>query len=54
MKYVDDMGSGTMIYIVSFIKTGSAIQKLIRGIYRHTDLISLVFQNRESRLKKNI
>jgi hypothetical protein len=26
-----------MIYIPSFIKTGSGIQDLIRGIHRHTD-----------------
>jgi hypothetical protein len=34
------MGSGDMIYIPSFIKIGSDIQKLIGGggeIYRHTD-----------------
>jgi hypothetical protein len=31
------MGSGAMMYIPNFIKTGSAIQKLIRGIHRHTD-----------------
>jgi hypothetical protein len=37
MKYVTDMGSGTMIYILSFIKIGSGIRKLIRGIHRHTD-----------------
>jgi hypothetical protein len=37
MKYAAEMGSGAMIYIPSFIKFGSAIQKLIRGIHRHTD-----------------
>jgi hypothetical protein len=33
------MGSGTMIYIPSFIKIGSGIQKLIGdgGIHRPTD-----------------
>jgi hypothetical protein len=32
------MGSGTMIYIPSFIKIGSGIQTLMAGgIYRHTD-----------------
>jgi hypothetical protein len=31
MKYVVEMGSGAMIYIPSFIKIGSGIQKLIRG-----------------------
>jgi hypothetical protein len=39
MKYTVEMGSGAMIYIPSFIKTGSGIQKLI-GV--HT-------QNKESR-----
>jgi hypothetical protein len=29
MKYADVMGSGVMIYIPCFIKTGSAIQKLL-------------------------
>jgi hypothetical protein len=58
MKYAVEMGSGAMIYILSFIKTGSGIQKLIRRIHRethiqHGDLISLLlfFQNKESGLK---
>jgi hypothetical protein len=29
MKYAVEMGSGVMIYIPSFIKTASGIQKLI-------------------------
>jgi hypothetical protein len=37
MKYAVEMGSGAMIYIPSFIKISSGIQKLIRGIRRHTD-----------------
>jgi hypothetical protein len=37
MKYAIEMGSGAMIYILIFIKIGSAIQKLIGGIHRHTD-----------------
>jgi hypothetical protein len=32
MKYAIEMGSGAMIYIASFIKIGSGIQKLI-GIH---------------------
>jgi hypothetical protein len=32
MKYAVEMGSGAMIYIPSFIKTGSAIQLLIREV----------------------
>jgi hypothetical protein len=31
------MGSGVVIYVPSFIKIGSGIQKLIGGIHRHTD-----------------
>jgi hypothetical protein len=31
MKHAVEMGSGAMIYITSFIKIGSSIQKLIRG-----------------------
>jgi hypothetical protein len=38
------MSSGAMIYIPSFIKIGSANQKLMEGIHRqHGDLISLLF-----------
>jgi hypothetical protein len=33
MKYVVEMNSGRMIYIPSFIKTGSGIQNLLEGIY---------------------
>jgi hypothetical protein len=41
MKYAVEMGSGAMMY--SFIKTGSAIQKLMREIHRrHGDFISLL------------
>jgi hypothetical protein len=39
MNYAVEMGSGTNIYIPSFIKIGSGIQKLTRGIYLHTDRI---------------
>jgi hypothetical protein len=47
MKYAADMGSGAMIYIPSFIKIGSSIQKLLGGIHiqthrEHGDLISLL------------
>jgi hypothetical protein len=31
MKYAVEMGSGTMIYISSFIKTASGIQNLMGG-----------------------
>jgi hypothetical protein len=34
MKYVTETGAGAMIYIPSFIKTGSNIRKLTGG---HTD-----------------
>jgi hypothetical protein len=30
------MGSGAVIYVPSFIKFGSGIQKLVGGIHRHT------------------
>jgi hypothetical protein len=36
MKYAIEIGSGTMIYIPGFIKFGSGIQRLIRGLQRHT------------------
>jgi hypothetical protein len=36
MKYVVEMGSGVMIYIPSFIKTGSGIRKLMEGDYKDT------------------
>jgi hypothetical protein len=47
MKYAVEMGSGAMIYIPSFIKIGSGIQKLMRGggsqtHRQHGDLISLL------------
>jgi hypothetical protein len=31
MKYAVELGSGAKIYTQTFIKTGSAIRKLIRG-----------------------
>jgi hypothetical protein len=42
------MGLGAVIYVPSFIKIGSGVQKLIGGIHRHThrqqrDLISLLY-----------
>jgi hypothetical protein len=58
--YAVEMGSGAMIYVPNFIKTGSAIQKLIWGIHiqmqahrQQGDLVSLLllFQNKESRAK---
>jgi hypothetical protein len=41
------MGSGAMIYIPSFIKIGSGIQKMIRGMhikahYQQGDLMNLL------------
>jgi hypothetical protein len=41
MKYVVEMGSVAMIYIPSFIKIGSAIQKMIGAIRRHTDKMEI-------------
>jgi hypothetical protein len=51
MKYTFEMGSDAMMYIESFIKIGSVIQKTHR---QHGDLISLLsfFQNTGSGLKK--
>jgi hypothetical protein len=47
MKSSVEMDSGAMIYIPSFIKTGSGIQKLMGRIHiqthrQHGDLISLL------------
>jgi hypothetical protein len=36
MEYAVEMSSGSMIYIPSFIKIGSGIQKLIGGGYTVT------------------
>jgi hypothetical protein len=46
-NYTAEMGSGAVIYLPSFIKIGSGVQKLIGGIHRHThsqqrDLTSLL------------
>jgi hypothetical protein len=41
MKYAVEMGSGAIIYIPSFIKIGSSIQKLICGIHRHIDSMEI-------------
>jgi hypothetical protein len=56
MKYTVEIGQNAMIYIQSFIKTGSVFQKLIAGIQRHTDKMPTAkvyfhfFQNKRSRL----
>jgi hypothetical protein len=41
MRYAVKMGQSVTIYIPSFIKTESGIQKLIAGIHRHTDSIPI-------------
>jgi Uri superfamily endonuclease len=41
MKCAVEMGSGAMIYIPSFIKIGSGIQKMIERIQRHTDSMEM-------------
>jgi hypothetical protein len=41
MKYAVEMGSVAMTYILIFIKIGSGIQKLIRGIHRQTDSMEI-------------
>jgi hypothetical protein len=48
LNWAVEMGSGAVIYVPSFIKIGSGVQKLIGGIHRHThrqqrDLISLLY-----------
>jgi hypothetical protein len=56
MKYGVEMGLGVMIYMLSFIKICSSIEKLIGGIHRqHGDHINLLlfFLNKESRLKRD-
>jgi hypothetical protein len=40
MKYAVKMGSDAMIRIPSFIKTGSAIQKLLAGGYTDSMVIA--------------
>jgi hypothetical protein len=40
MRYAVEMGSGAMIYIPSFIKTSSGLQKLL-GIHGHTDSMTI-------------
>jgi hypothetical protein len=38
MKYAAEMGLGAVIYIPSFIKICSGVQKLMGGgVHRHTD-----------------
>jgi hypothetical protein len=38
MKYAAEVGSGAMIYISSFVKIGSATQKLMKVGYTDTDM----------------
>jgi hypothetical protein len=49
-KYAVQMGSGVVIYVPSFIKIGSAIQKLMGGD-KHKLSFIFFFQNKESGLK---
>jgi hypothetical protein len=42
MKDAIEMGSGAMIYIPSFIKSGSTIQKLFR-VHTHSKIISYAY-----------
>jgi hypothetical protein len=56
MKYAVEMGSDVMLYIPSFIETGSGIQELIHRyteIQTACDIISLLlfFEYKEGRLK---
>jgi hypothetical protein len=61
MKYAVEMGSGTVIYIPSFIKIGAGIQKLMgegnsRTQRQYGELINVFafFQNKESRQKMGL
>jgi hypothetical protein len=59
MKYAVEMGSAAMKYMTDFIRISSGIQKLIRGIHRHTEWWinkpNYVFsRNKESGLKQKI
>jgi hypothetical protein len=42
MKYAVETGSGAMIYLPSFIKIGSGIEKLLGVIHRQTNTDSKV------------
>jgi hypothetical protein len=56
MIYAVEMGSGVMIYIPSFIKIGSGIQKVTGGGYTETqteDCISLL-QGSRLKIKVNL
>jgi hypothetical protein len=58
MKYAAEVGSGGMISIPDFIRTGSAVQEMIMGDTQtqHGDCISLTsfFPNKEHRLKSEV
>jgi hypothetical protein len=41
MKNALKIDSGTMIYLPDFIKTGTGIRKMMRGIQRHTDSVMI-------------
>jgi hypothetical protein len=49
MKYAVEIGSGAMIYIPSFIKIVSGIQKLMGAGFTDRSLLSF-FKNKEGRL----
>jgi hypothetical protein len=55
MKYAVEMGSGAMIYIPRFVKTGIGIQKLIEGDTPTASISHkpafIFFQNKERGLK---
>jgi hypothetical protein len=56
MKYAVQMSPGGTVYIPSFIKIGSCVQKLIRGFsdtqtVRRSHKPTFILQNKERRLK---
>jgi hypothetical protein len=48
MKYAIEVVTGIMLYIPSVVKTGSAVQKLIGRIYRHTDRMEIAYSRKVS------
>jgi hypothetical protein len=57
MKYAVEMGSGAMIYVLSFVKIGSGVQKLMGVRDSQTDKMDITYayfqfcQNMENTLK---
>jgi hypothetical protein len=53
VEFAVEMDTGVMMYIPSFIKTGSTFEKLIREIHREHDdrqRLLLFIQNKENKI----